>query len=123
MSKLTWFLIIAVVGSIGLLVYQMNAEKGPGKYDAFADCLTEKGVKMYGAYWCPHCANQKRMFCSSWDRVTYVECAIEGQNVQTQICQKEGIKSYPTWDFGFERQTGELSFAQLSEKTGCALPQ
>lgn len=122
MGKLTLFLVVAIVGSIGFLVYQMNAPKGPGKYDSFADCLTEQGVKMYGAYWCPHCANQKRMFGGSWERVTYVECAIEGSKVQTEICQKEDIKSYPTWDFGFERITGELSFQQLAEKTGCALP-
>jgi len=26
----------------------------------FAKCLTENGAKMYGAYWCTHCENQKK---------------------------------------------------------------
>ena len=30
--------------------------------DSFAQCLTSKGMKMYGAWWCPHCAEQKESF-------------------------------------------------------------
>ena len=29
------------------------------KYDSFAKCLADKQAKMYGLYWCPHCADQK----------------------------------------------------------------
>ncbi len=32
----------------------------------FARCLTDRQVKMYGAYWCPHCAEQKEMFGESF---------------------------------------------------------
>ena len=30
------------------------------KYDSFAHCLAKKEAKMYGLYWCPHCADKKR---------------------------------------------------------------
>ena len=110
--------LIAVIG-----VFPRQAPQ-PGTYDAFATCLTEKNVSMYGAYWCPHCQNQKKMFGDSWDRVAYVECAVRGSNVQAKICQDAGIKGYPTWVFSDgSRVPGEMSFAQLSEKTGCALTE
>jgi len=67
-------------------------------YDALAKCLTDKGVKMYGAYWCPHCQNQKKAFGDSFQYINYIECA-DGQNGQTQICKDNGITGYPTWEF------------------------
>ena len=44
------------------------------KLDDFAKCLTQKSVVMYGAYWCPHCQAQKKLFGSSFKYVNYVEC-------------------------------------------------
>src|SRR3989344_5602345 len=35
--------------------------------DGLASCLKEKGVKEYGAFWCPNCAKQQKMFGSSYD--------------------------------------------------------
>src|SRR5246127_5182433 len=36
------------------------------KYDSFAQCLAAKQAKMYGLYWCSHCADQKAMFGASF---------------------------------------------------------
>src|SRR5579885_3423480 len=47
------------------------------RYDAFAKCLTTKQAKMYGAFWCPHCAEQKEMFGSSFKYAPYIECGIQ----------------------------------------------
>jgi len=69
------------------------------KYDTFAKCLTEKGVKMYGAFWCGHCQNQKKAFGDSFKYVTYIECAEPNSQKQLEICAKEGITGYPTWVF------------------------
>lgn len=91
--------------------------------DAFAKCLTKKGVKMYGSYWCPHCQDEKGMFGDSWKYVTYVECT-DYQGGQTKACNDAGISEYPTWDFGNgSRATGELSVDELSAITGCGLNQ
>ncbi len=114
----------AVIVVIGGLVYLSNRESGaPGQYDGLAQCLTEKGVKFYGASWCPHCAEQKRMFGKSMKYVDYVECAVPGnQRGQTQACDDAKIESYPTWVFpGDVRVTGEQLPKILAEKAGCDL--
>lgn len=120
-------LIVAVAAVLLVAVlaaWKMNAGSGDesGAYDNFAKCLTEKGVKMYGAYWCPHCQNEEKLFGSSWKYVTYVECSLPDMGGETQACSKAGIAGYPTWEFGNgERVSGEMPLQQLSEKSGCVL--
>jgi hypothetical protein len=80
---------------------------------------------MYGAYWCPHCANQKALFGEDIfnEHVEYVECAIPGQDnrVQTQACQEKEIEGYPTWIFpDGTRLQGEQSLEDLAQQAGCA---
>lgn len=97
-------------------------EEGLSGYDAFAQCLAEKGVKMYGASWCGHCTNQKLAFGESWQYVDYVECSTSGGG-QAPECAAAGIRGYPTWVFpGGEKLSGERSFEELSQKSGCELP-
>ncbi len=90
---------------------------------ALAQCLTEKGVKMFGASWCPHCAQQKKDFgTAAFKNVAYVECAVPGDNSQqTQICKDNNIKGYPTWRFadGTEK-TGEQTLEDLARAAGCS---
>jgi thiol-disulfide isomerase/thioredoxin len=98
-------------------------DTGPGKYDQFAQCLSEKGAKFYGAFWCPHCQEQKRMFGKSVGLLPYVECSLPDGKTQTQVCKDAGIESYPTWIFADgSKVTGEQQLASLAEKTGCTLP-
>jgi hypothetical protein len=95
--------------------------KKPVDYTNFAQCLTEKGAKMYGAWWCPHCNNQKKTFGDAWHYVTYVECSTQ-DGKETDDCKAAGITGYPTWRFsdGTELQ-GEATFEQLSQRTSCSL--
>jgi hypothetical protein len=112
--------IIAAFGAAYYFGYQHRAHR----YDAFARCLTQKGVKMYGAYWCPHCADQKKLFDASFQYVPYVECGIPGNTSKTQqVCTDAGIKHFPTWQFPpvGERIEGETPLEDLSMKTGCPL--
>jgi len=97
----------------------------PSKYDDFAKCLNEKGVKMYGAFWCGHCKNQKEAFGSSFQYVNYQECTVGGnQNSFAQECKDADIKGYPTWKFpNGTIKEGEVSFADLAKLSGCTLPQ
>lgn len=93
------------------------------RYDNFAKCLSSNQAKMYGAYWCPHCAEQKAEFGQSFRYVNYVECAIKGSNDMTPACKAAGIKHYPTWQFGQNPPVeGQFPLQELSDKTGCALP-
>lgn len=112
---------VAVVAIIAILWYVEDSK--PGQYDEFAQCLTEANATFYGTYWCPHCADQKEDFGKSMKYVNYVECAIQGQQGQTQVCNDAGIRGYPTWIFNDgTRLSGRLSFEQLSAETGCLLP-
>ena len=93
------------------------------KYDSFAKCLANKQARMYGLYWCPHCADQKAEFGSSFRYVPYVECAIRGSHEMAPECKAAGVKLFPSWQFGGDPpKEGVLSLQALSEKTGCSLP-
>lgn len=115
-----WAVAILVVGGIiGALVYQANQ---PGAFDNLAKCMEKKGVKFFGAYWCPACNNQKRIFGNSEKYLPYIECSDPGQRNQNETCSTAGIEQYPTWEFpGGERSVGIMTPEELSEKTDCPI--
>lgn len=88
--------VIVIVGGLGL--YFANKPGKPSKYDQFAQTLTEKGAKFYGAFWCVHCQSQKEAFGSAKKYLPYVECS-NTDNSTTKICEEKQIESYPTWQF------------------------
>ena len=91
---------ILIVGMIATVLVRSNiAPAGPGKYDTFAQCLKDKEVTFYGAFWCSHCQAQKKLFGSSVKLLPYVECSTADGNAQTQICIDKKVESYPTWEF------------------------
>lgn len=118
--------VIVLVVIILILVAVFSKEKvsGPGKLDNFAQCLKDSGATFYGAFWCPHCNNQKKLFGSSKSLLPYVECSTPNGQAQTQICIDKNITGYPTWEFadGTRPFQGEVSLSDLSAKTGCPLP-
>ena len=86
---------------------------------ALAIHLTEKGVKFYGASWCPHCQDQKRIFGASAIRLPYVECSPNGRNAPgAAVCGAVGIRTYPTWIIDGQWITEVLTLDQLSRATG-----
>jgi hypothetical protein len=116
---------ILILGTVATVLLRGGGSisAGPGKYDEFATCLGEKGATFYGAFWCPHCQAEKKLFGSSAKLLPYVECSTADGSGQTQVCIDKEIKSYPTWEFADgSRLTGEIPLAQLAEKTACQLP-
>ena len=112
-------LILIVLGvSAAFLV-----KTGPNNLDGFAQCIKDKGVTFYGAFWCPHCQRTKAMFGSSAHLLPYVECSTPDGKDQLQVCKDKKITSYPTWVFpdGSEL-TGEHTLQELADKSGCKLP-
>ena len=92
------------------------------KLNGFAQCLKDTGATFYGAFWCPHCQSQKKLFGASASLLPYVECSNPDQS-QNKICNDAGIKDYPTWQFADgSRIPGEVKLETLAEKTGCVLP-
>ena len=94
-----------------------------GKYAQFAQCLTQKGVVEYGAFWCQHCAKVKAQFGDAFQYVNYVECDPKGTNAQPQLCIEKNIEAYATFIFpDGTRLVGEPTLEELSQKSGCTLP-
>ncbi len=113
---------LLIVAAFGVVIY-LGVRKRGHRLDAFAQCLAAKQAKMYGAYWCPHCADQKAMFESSGHYLLYVECGVPGSRDEAQVCKDAGIKHFPTWEFaGGDRLEGTQSLQFLGTKTGCSLP-
>jgi hypothetical protein len=122
------FLRKVIIGAVILLAlgatYYVGYHRHAHRYDNFARCLTEKGVKMYGAYWCPHCTDQKVLFDASFKYAPYIECGVRGDTSKMlPICQDAGIKHFPTWQFPpmGERVEGAIPLDDLSLRTGCPL--
>ncbi len=115
-------LLIFAIATLALLLASCSSGESSQQLDTLAKCLSENNVIMYGAYWCPHCTNQKEMFGGSFQHINYIECSLPNRAGQTQQCADAGIKSYPTWEFkDGTRKTGELSVLQLSQLSGCSL--
>lgn len=127
MNKYIYYF-VALLAVVGIAWLIMTPGK-PGKYDDFAKCIKDKGVQFYGAFWCPHCQVQKAMFGKSSKYLPYIECSTPDGKSQVQNCTDHGVTSYPTWFFPSnssstpEKVTGEISLADLSQKTSCVLPE
>ena len=114
---------VLIVAAFGGAYYL--GHRNQHKHDAFAKCLKDRGVKMYGAWWCPHCQDQKEKFGASFEFAPYIECGVKGDTSQkTQVCKDDGIQHYPTWQFPptGERVERVFELEDLSERTGCVLP-
>ena len=87
---------------------------------ALAEHLSDEGALFYGASWCPHCQEQKRLFGASADRLPYIECSPAGQNApQAPSCTSAGVRSSPTWVINGRATVGEvLSLSQLAAASG-----
>jgi hypothetical protein len=124
MNKNTIISILVLLAFIGGVFWLIKTPGKGGKLDTFATCLKDKGVKFYGAFWCPHCANQKALFGKSVAFLPYVECSNPDGKTQNDLCNKANITGYPTWEFpDGHRENGEQTLAKLSELSSCQLPQ
>jgi len=94
---------------------------------ALAECLADKGVTESGAFWCPNCAEQKKMFGTDAfkvleERGVYIECDPRGDNAQPERCIENKVEGYPTWDFpDGSRLVGVAQLETLAGKSGCTL--
>lgn len=87
---------------------------------ALAEYLTEIDAKMYGAWWCPHCHDQKQLFGQEASKqIPYIECDPRGQNPQTALCQSiNGITGFPTWEINGEFYSGAQALEKLADISG-----
>ncbi|OIO19646.1 MAG: hypothetical protein COY69_01335 [Candidatus Magasanikbacteria bacterium CG_4_10_14_0_8_um_filter_32_14] len=125
-NKFTSFTIIPIIGIIfiAIIYFLISSDKQPGKLDDFAKCLQKQGATFYGAFWCPHCKEQKAEFGKSAKYLPYVECSTADSNGQLPVCTNQKIEGYPTWIFADgSRQSGKIELQELADKTSCELPK
>lgn len=128
-KKYVIIIVVAIIIIIGALFLLPNTQGGSSQpaspaVTLLAQCLKDKGVTFYGAYWCPHCQAQKALFGDAAKLLPYVECSTPDGQSQTQACTDKGVKSYPTWVFpDGSRQEGEMTFEALAAKSGCPAPE
>jgi uncharacterized membrane protein/glutaredoxin len=101
----------------------ITTTSGPAEI-ALAKYLTSIGAKMYGAYWCPHCHDQKDLFGKeAFQQVTYVECDPAGVNAQPNICKAKNIEGYPTWEIKGQMYSGTKKLQELADLSGYTGPR
>jgi len=98
---------------------QVDTESTP-EWVALARHLKDTGAKMYGAFWCSHCLDQKLLFgAEAVKEMPYVECfpnGFERGNVQmADACTAANLQGFPTWEIDGKRLEGDLTFKQLAK--------
>ena len=137
--KSRYFLALAAL-SVAILITAASCGNSAQQeqLNALASCLADKGVKEYGAFWCPHCAEQKKVFGSADEiiksRDVYVECdprcvpdengrvqaACRGEESHSDECLEKEINGYPTWIFSDgKRLSGVQQPEILAQASGC----
>jgi uncharacterized membrane protein len=115
----------ASVSTPGIVAPAVTTTSGPAQL-ALARHLREIGAKEYGAYWCPHCHDQKMLFGKEAAAlIDYVECDPRGQNSRAQLCQAAAanVKGFPTWEIKGQFYSGTQSLEKLADLSGYTGPR
>ena len=79
--------------------------------------LKKIDAKMYGAFWCSHCFDQKQAFGKeAMKDFPYVECFPAGYKKgikQEQACETADVKGFPTWIIKGEKLEGDQELQVL----------
>src|SRR3989344_802574 len=113
---------VVIIVAMDAIFFGVRSAAQPGPLVSFAQCLKDRGVIFYGAFWCPHCQNQKKLFGRSERLLPYVECSTANGQGVLPICREADITGYPTWVFpDASRESGEIPLETLAERSGCPL--
>lgn len=111
--------LVAVVGGYTLTERQTAAT---AYAEGLAKHLAASGARFYGAYWCPHCTEQKRMFGDAARYLPYVECDARAPDGRPEECRKAGVRAYPTWVIGGRKYEGTIPLEELARLSGYPPP-
>ena len=79
-----------------------------------AECLSAKGVEMYGSDSSSACSSQKELLGADFAGIDYVDC-----DADVDACDEAGISSYPTWVIDGKKHVGKYSSERLAELANC----
>lgn len=104
-------------------VTQMTPDGGV----TLAQALKDKGAKMYGAFWCSHCFEQKQAFGKdAVGTLPYVECYPDGYNGPKSInraCIDADVQGFPTWIINGKKIEGDWPLPYLQSVLDGADPR
>lgn len=124
-AAVPWFFFAAILFGLPIIFLNLGnmGSEDNQQYDAIAQCLTDKGLVMYGSFRCGVCAKTREMFGDSVQYIKEVECHPQGPGSEWQLCQLKGISGTPTWIMEpdgneIKRHTGFLSLEELQQFAG-----
>ncbi|XP_011079033.1 thiol-disulfide oxidoreductase LTO1 isoform X1 [Sesamum indicum] len=92
---------------------------------SLAKHLRSIGAKLYGAFWCSHCQDQKEIFGREAAKLLdYVECFPDGVSKGTkmaQACVDVNLEGFPTWIINGQVLSGEKQLSELAALSGIKL--
>ncbi len=81
----------------------------------FAKFLSDNNIKMFSAYWCPHCHDQKQLFGKkAVKELSIIECAQDGKDNQYKLCREKQIEGFPSWEINGEIYSGVKDLNDLA---------
>jgi uncharacterized membrane protein len=113
---------LVAIGVVGLSMAAFHEGAASPYQEALARHLSATGARFYGAYWCPHCREQKALFAGAADLLPYVECDAGGFGGRPDVCAQAGVRVFPTWVIGGERREGVLSTEMLAQLSAFTPP-
>ena len=121
--KMATIALLVISAALAAFIYFQDLPPPAHLYDSLAKCIAQSSSTFYGAFWCPHCRDQKTSFGTGAEFLPYHECSLPDGSGETQGCIDAGVKKYPTWVFkDGSRLVGAQSPSTLAQKTNCPLP-
>ncbi|KAJ6774703.1 hypothetical protein OIU79_017987 [Salix purpurea] len=81
--------------------------------------LQSIGAKMYGAFWCSHCQEQKQIFGKeAAELLNYVECFPDGFRKGSKMikaCADAKLEGFPTWVINGQVLSGDQELSELAK--------
>jgi len=87
-----------------------------------ANCLTDGGARMFTASWSPDSKTQLSYFEEYASSLTIVECDVQSNAANVELCSsvlKKQYPTWPTWQIKGELYEGIQSLGALSRYSGC----
>ncbi len=108
--------LVVITGAVGVYAVQQRMIVQSSSFAGrLAIHLTNTDAKMYGAYWCPHCQDQKKKFGDAAKLIPYVECDPKGPDAKPELCRSKGVTGFPTWEIGGKMYPGDRSLSDLAD--------
>ncbi|WP_018231527.1 vitamin K epoxide reductase family protein [Thioalkalivibrio thiocyanodenitrificans] len=108
-----------IVGTLHAYYSDLFSPPADPRLERLALHLDDTGARYYGAYWCPACQQQNRLFRGAYEHLPYVECSPDGRHGRPAgECVTAGISNFPTWIIRGRRYEEILTPEELARHSG-----